>query len=302
MSGWADAFVDRLTGLFRYLCRVFLMGATLAGVILISVDMFRYLFNSSDFSVQEITIDGNERVSQDEILTRAGLAPGANIWLIDLNSLAQRIEAHPAIHRTGIQRIPPHQIHIVVEERAPAAFVLCVTDGAMYGLDREGVVLPPIVDDSFDRRDAGEQKETLALAQSRPLLTGAIDVPCEPGTRVTDERVLAGLELAQTLAESAPGFTAETSEFEFRENGDLALHLKRRVGLIVLRDLNDDNLAIKLNAFWNTLEKEDLRAIYVDARFPIHGFAVRWDERNGATWKKLYRNEGPLAHSNAMKS
>ncbi|MDP8244663.1 MAG: FtsQ-type POTRA domain-containing protein [Candidatus Hinthialibacter antarcticus] len=300
MNEWMSKTYQRFATNLRYVCRVFLMGATLAGIILLSVDLFKYLFNSSDFSIQQITIEGASRIQEDEIRARSGLAPGANLWLVKLEELGRRIEEHPVVHRVAVQRIPPHRIHIVIEERVPAVFVLNADEGRMYGIDANGVVLPPYLDGSMQMRSLDERQGLAALIQSKPLVSGVVSV-VTPGAVIEDERVLAGLALTQRLAEEAPALAAEITELEFRDNGNMALHPRRRAGVIVLRDVESPNLVAQLKAFWEVLETENLRAIYVDARFPEHGFAVRWDERDGQAWKKLYGNQGLLTQAAAME-
>lgn len=301
MNQWMSKAYQRFTSSVQYGCRVFLMGATLAGIILLSVDLFKYLFNSSDFSIQQITIEGANRIKEDEIRARSGLAPGSNLWLVQLEELGRRIEEHPAVHRVAVQRIPPHRIHIVIEERVPAVFALNAKEGRMYGIDSNGVVLPPLLDGSMQERSSDVRKELAALIQSKPLVSGAISIDFKPGGSIEDERVLAGLALAKRLEDEAPTLAAEITELEFRDNGNMALHPRRRAGVIVLRDVDAPNLVLQLKAFWTVLETENLRAIYVDARFPEHGFAVRWDERDGQGWKKLYGNKSILTQAMTME-
>lgn len=296
MRDWASKAYQNAASTLRYGCRVFLMGATLAGVILLSVDLFKYLFNSSDFSIQQITIEGTTRIKEDDILARSGLAKGTNLWLVQLGELGRRIEEHPVVHRVSVQRIPPHRIHIVIEERTPAVFALNAEEGRLYGIDANGVVLPPMLDGA-KHRDADEKKALAEIIESKPLVSGAISIPFIPGEVIQDERVLAGLKLTQKLFDEAPLLAQEITELEFRDNGNMALHPRRRAGVIILRDVDGPNLVAQLSAFWNVLEKEDLRAIYIDARFPEHGFAVRWDERNGQAWKKLYGSQGLLTQA-----
>ncbi len=300
MNEWMNNIVQSVKSNVQYACRVFLMGATLAGLILLSVDLFKYLFNSSDFSIQHITIEGTNRIQDDEIRARSGLAKGANLWLVQLDELGRRIEEHPAVHRVAVQRIPPHRIHIVIEERVPAVFALNVKEGRMYGIDRNGVVLPPLFD-GLEDQGADDQKEAAQLMRSKPIVSGSVSVPFVPGTVIEDERVLAGLNLAETLRVEAPSLAQQITELEFRDNGNIALHPRRRAGVIVLRDVEAPNLVAQLKAFWNVLETEDLRVIYVDARFPEHGFAVRWDERDGQGWKKLYGSQSVLTQTVTME-
>lgn len=283
-------FMDSMTRFLRYVCRVILLGATLAGVILIIIDLVGYFFDSSDFTVQQITISGNDRVNQEEIVAQAGIAPGSNIWLVDVKAVGSKLEEHPAIRAVMVQRVPPQRIHIQVEERYPIAFLFNQNNGILYGVDEEGIILPAYVDKTYAQKTLLQQKVDAELVLSCPMIQTNLDT-VQVGETVQSIPLRESLKFLKRLQATSPDLYKEIAEGEWRENENFVLHPRYGIGVIVLRNLNSLDLEKKLAAFWSVLTKHDLRAIYVDARFPDKGFAVRFDESDGSRWKQLYKNQ-----------
>jgi len=277
MTNESPGLFMRFIDWMRYLGMVILSGATLAGFILIFFDLAQYLFHSSDFTVEEVSIVNNNWLEEQEIRARASIAPGSNIWMLDLDHIRANLLEHPIIRDVQVQRIPPRRIHLVIHERAPVVYILNHTNGNMYGVGQDGVMLPPYC----------------------PIVSGIKSVRFEPGYQIEDPSMHITLEFLNHLKKYAPDFYQEVSEARWRENGDLVLHPRRRMGVLVLREEFDASVAQKIGSLWNLLEEKNLRVIYVDARFPNKGVAVRWDESEGQKWKKLYKN-GETALTHAM--
>ncbi|MBD3265037.1 FtsQ-type POTRA domain-containing protein [bacterium] len=290
MNEWFKNCGLSLVGLVKYTCQVILLGATLAGAILLVYDFVVSFFQSPDLIVQELTIEGNSRISENEIRAITEIRQGTNIWLVDLDELAAKLENHPWIKTCGVQRIPPQRIHISVRERVALAYSLNPQDGMLYGLDVEGVILPPLLGPFSLRKSTEEQEEEIKLLLSSPILSG-IELEYQAGEKVDTPSVLAGLRFLYRLKRECPGLYREIVEAEWRDNGTFALHPRRRIGLIVLKNLEAVDLAKKIGEFWRVLKRKDVRAVYVDARFPTKGFAVRFNEGENANWRKLYKME-----------
>lgn len=291
MRNLLQSAAESFIGFFRFIGWVVLYCATFAGLLLILFDVAHYLFFSSDFTVQEISITPTEWVDREEILSRVSLTPGTNIWLVNREKMQEQLKDHPIIREAVVQRIPPRRIHIVIEERIPVVFALHPEDGQLYGLDREGVILPPLIRQDLSIHSAEYLEKQLKRIQTCPLITGAIDLQFWPGEAEPDPRMKPSLQMMQRLRNEAPQFFGELAEVEWKEDDNLYLHPRRRIGVIVLRDMSDRELSKKIAAFWRVLEEKNLRAIYVDARFPDKGFAVRFDESDGDAWKQLYQAE-----------
>lgn len=93
------------------------------------------------FDPKRISVSGNGRVSRQEILARAAVAPHTTIWLQNTGAIAQRVAAIPYIGSARVRRIPPSTIRIDVTERAPFAVLRSGYDAAV--VDRALRVLEP---------------------------------------------------------------------------------------------------------------------------------------------------------------
>jgi cell division septal protein FtsQ len=96
------------------------------------------------FDPKRIVVSGNSRVSRQEIVARAGVAPRTTIWLQNAGAIAARVTAIPYIDSVRVRRIPPATIRIVVTERAPFAVLRSGYDAAV--VDRSLRVLEPAPD------------------------------------------------------------------------------------------------------------------------------------------------------------
>lgn len=93
------------------------------------------------FDPKRVSVSGNDRVSRQEILARAEVAPHTTIWLQNTAAIARRISAIPYVDRARVSRIPPATIRIAVTERTPFAVLESGYDAAV--IDRSLRVLEP---------------------------------------------------------------------------------------------------------------------------------------------------------------
>jgi cell division protein FtsQ len=79
-------------------------------------------------------VAGNSRVSREEVLALAGLAPGSNIFAFDENAVIKTLELHPMIKNVEVKRKINMSVAIQVEERKVWAIIpygelfLCIDD------------------------------------------------------------------------------------------------------------------------------------------------------------------------------
>jgi len=104
--------------------------ALLVFVFLLSIFLF---LHSSVFNVAQINVQGNERVSKDEVLALSGLSTGKNIFKFNANNVVKSIEAHPLVKHAEIKRKPPRTVSITITERqmwaiVPAGNVFLIID------------------------------------------------------------------------------------------------------------------------------------------------------------------------------
>lgn len=91
--------------------------------------------SSPRFALRELVVEGNARVTLETIRRRTGIAPGDNVFAMDLGEVEAALEADPWVERAEVSRRLPDRLHIAIVERRPAAVVLL---GAPYLADAEG--------------------------------------------------------------------------------------------------------------------------------------------------------------------
>jgi cell division septal protein FtsQ len=99
-----------------------------------------YLFASYDFYVFDISVEGNEAVSSEEILEASGVE-GYSIFFIDPQKVAKAVVALPDVAEAEVRCRLPNRLSIKVRERQ--AYLIWLSGEESYYLDREGFVLSP---------------------------------------------------------------------------------------------------------------------------------------------------------------
>lgn len=92
--------------------------------------------------IREVTIDGNNQTSKQELVERLSLKPGATLLSVSTSFLASRLEAHPWIKHAVVERKPPHLLAVTVTERRGAAVVR--SGQRQWLVDDDGAVLAPV--------------------------------------------------------------------------------------------------------------------------------------------------------------
>ena len=121
-------------------------------VILIISFLLNYLgsfiAHSSYLTLRDIRFEGCQNVSPQELMKLAEIRPGSNIFALNLKRLAQRLKSNPWVKEVKIERIFPHVLKIIVNERVP---VVLVNHKKLFLTDREGVLFKEVEsNDTFD--------------------------------------------------------------------------------------------------------------------------------------------------------
>lgn len=99
-------------------------------------------YESSSLRLAALEVRGLNTLSGADILAASGLRAGDNIFAVDLDSLAGRLEELTWIRRAHAHVRPPDRIYIAVQERRRLAWL--DAGGDPFGVDAEGIVLPPV--------------------------------------------------------------------------------------------------------------------------------------------------------------
>jgi cell division septal protein FtsQ len=97
------------------------------------------LLFSPYFNIEEIYIQGNSRISQEEILSRLQVSEGSHLLLFNTRAARKRVLENTYIGEVEFERILPGRLRVVVTERRLTAFV--ENAGGYLFLDDNGRVL-----------------------------------------------------------------------------------------------------------------------------------------------------------------
>lgn len=134
------------------------------------------------FAITSIAVQGQRRLSRDEVLRDAGVQRGMSIWDIDPTTVQLRLEQHEWIRSARVRRLWPNGLRIAVHERRPVAIVRLDT---FDYVDRTGHVLGPLrAGDSWDF----------------PIITGLEDSYAQEFTPIGMRRALRLLRRCERLS------------------------------------------------------------------------------------------------------
>ena len=123
--------------LFHRLLRV---GVSLGSAALVGSGCFfagRLLLDSHLFRVASVRVEGEHRVSRQEIVALSEIKPGISIFHLKLEHIGRQIEENPWIGSAEVERVFPDQVVIRVRERQPRAIINL---GYLYYVDGKGTI------------------------------------------------------------------------------------------------------------------------------------------------------------------
>ena len=114
---------------------------SIAGVCLLAVVQVSRLFaDGSNFRLTSLEVVGLRLLRGSDILEASGLAVGADVFAVDLHQISDRVEELAWVKQAVVMRKPPNRLVVTVQERTRVAWL---ESGAYYGVDQDGVLLPP---------------------------------------------------------------------------------------------------------------------------------------------------------------
>jgi cell division protein FtsQ len=108
-----------------------------------------YVMTSPRFSIQSIVVEGNVRVTPEEIARAGGMNLGDNVFSVDLDASRVRIDDEPWIRSATVTRKLPGTIVVQVTEHEPVA--LAAVGERMLLVSRTGEIFKELsAEDPFD--------------------------------------------------------------------------------------------------------------------------------------------------------
>jgi cell division septal protein FtsQ len=224
---------------------VLLAGATWGGAMLGAA----WAARSPRFAVTEVDVAGQSRLTRDEIMAAADIAPGANLFTLDPPAVVARLKTLPLIRHAEVIRSVPNRVTLVVEERRPFTVV---NAGRLHWIDEEGV-------------DLGIESRAVALGI--PALSGlGPDDLGAGGQRGVSERVEVGLSLLRLLLRARTSLLGQISEIDLSRAEGPVLYTLDGVEVRLGKDDWDARLG-RLQGVLAQLGAEGERPISIDLRF-----------------------------------
>ena len=140
--------------------------------------MGRFVLTAPYFEIKEVAVQGNDRLSSDQILGWANIPLKRSIFAVNIKEISQTVASKSQIKKVEIRRILPAKVLIVVEERLPFAYLsrgkelfeVC-DDGVIIKKTIDSIDLPLIrVDSSFSLEEKlSREVNILLMAQQLGL-------------------------------------------------------------------------------------------------------------------------------------
>jgi cell division protein FtsQ len=181
-----------------------LVTALTAGLVWGGVELRSWALASPTFQLKDVHFTGLTRASNAELVRLSGLAPGQNLFAMDVAALEKAMLQHPWVRSVEVTRRFPATVSVQVEEHAPEALVVL---GDLYVLDGEG--------EPFKRVTPGDGLDL-------PLVTGVERDAYVKEPDQVRERLRGALALARSYAALKPGRHERLSEVRV-EGAALAL-------------------------------------------------------------------------------
>lgn len=111
--------------------------AVSAVVLILVVELTVVALTSPLFAVKKVRVVGNKTVPSAEILRALRLSSDSNIFLVNKQQVAAKLEGNPVINHVRLRRRLPGTLIVAVVERKPR--LILETGGVLYEVDSWGV-------------------------------------------------------------------------------------------------------------------------------------------------------------------
>jgi len=220
-----------------------------------------YVRTSPRFSLSALEVRGLDRLEGSQVLAASGLAEGDNIFCVDLDTVAARVDSMVWIRSARVGRRPPDRLVVHVEERRREVWL--ELDGVLFGADGDGVLLPA-------QRRSHEGRAELDLPVLRLPAAASVregTAAPQPGMALADSALVALIGWWREARLANARACASISEIEPLSDGGVRLFLVAD-GLEVRMPMAEagEHLAV-LQELLDRVYRECPDAAYVDLRY-----------------------------------
>jgi len=162
-----------LGGVGRLFTRAVSMAVVGAALLAVSIGLlagYRWLTTINYFALQNATVTGCSRLSEEHIRQVAGIAPGVNVLSLSMDRMRADLVREPWVDSVTVKRVLPGSIMVEVKEKAPSYLVQY--QGTLYYADEVGRIIDKVDPGQFVSLpqievEAGMEKHLPLLADLR---------------------------------------------------------------------------------------------------------------------------------------
>ncbi len=191
-----------------------------------------WTWQSPAFRVNHVQVNGNDRITTDEIVRLTGLL-GDSMFTTNLASAQQVLYSFPLIAAVEVTREWPNTVRITVEERQ--AWGTWVQAGVRYTIDRDGVVLGTEPPPPGSPQVKAAESATLRVGDrvNYQAVDAAAEIyeklPRQLGTTVTEIAYLTGKGVQVTTANGQSALLGDSSSIAYKLSVWAALSTEARI-------------------------------------------------------------------------
>lgn len=210
-----------------------------------------YIRASDEFRVARIQIGGVNMVQDADVISLGGVTAADNIFQLDIETIADRVDQMPFVEGCRVTRIFPDKIAYVIDERVALATI--VVSNHLFEVDRAGNVLRELQPD---------QEHT------GPLITEIADITSvEVGTRLTSPALHRALDVWCAFVQTEMAKQVTVSEICVAQQNRVCMYCDELQCEIRWGRDDYEKQAMKLDIFWQNLAGHIPYNEYVDLRF-----------------------------------
>ncbi len=182
------------------------------GLLLLAASLYSFL-RSDYFAVTAVEVEGNDRLTDETIISATGIEPGVNIWQVDIRRLESNLKKNRRIRSVFVRKELPDIVSIQIEEYKPLVLMVSTKGFVEVDENRAVVGFPLSITD-----------------KGLPILTGIPVEDLSVGDEVTGDHLLLGFAFAE-IVHHDPGLGIQ--EIHLTDAGDVVLITKESIRILM---------------------------------------------------------------------
>ncbi|MDD2337965.1 MAG: FtsQ-type POTRA domain-containing protein [Geobacteraceae bacterium] len=219
-------------------------------VWILGTESYEIFADATFFKLERIEVPRLQQLSQDEIVSLAGVKLGESLLKIDLQHVAEQLEKNPWVEKLKVRRRFPGTLSIEITERVPVAVV---NMGYLYYLDSKGEIFKPLTEG--DRLDY-------------PVLTGISEEDLLKDADGTKIMLTAALGLMEMLKKGTVFRLSDISEIHLDKGYGYTLFTTQGGIPVKLGNSDFQGKLTRFSKIYQELMAQIASLEYVDLNYP----------------------------------